>query len=306
MPTDPVPQPPRAARRQAGPPGEPKNVGYLYALPALLVFSLFFIAPMLHGVWLSLFEWDGLGVGTWVGLDNYGAVLTDPELRAPFVHALVLVFFFSAVPLTLGLILAALMMRARLRGAGFFRSIVFLPQVVALTVVAVAWRAILAPDGPLNELLRAAGLGGLTRGWLGDETWALPAVGLVGIWVGTGLCTILFVAGLSKVSRELYEAARLDGAGPVREFFAVSLPALRSEIAVAATLTIVAALKTFDLVYVMTGGGPARSTTVPSFEVYDRAMLKGEVGTGVTLALMLSVVILAATIIVNKLAERES
>ncbi len=293
-------------RRQAGPPGEPRKVGYLYVLPALAVFALFFLAPLVHGVWLSFFAWDGLGVGTWVGLSNYGDVLTDPLLRAPFVHALVLVFFFSVIPVLLGLLLAALMMRSTLRGTGFFRGIIFLPQVVALTVVAVAWRAILAPEGPLNSALRFLGLDALTRGWLGDETFALPAVGLVGVWVGTGLCTILFIAGLSRISKELYEAARLDGAGPVREFFAVSLPALRAEIAVAATLTIVAALKTFDLVYVMTGGGPARATTVPSFEVYDRAMLKGQVGTGVTLALMLSVVILLATVVINRVAERET
>ncbi len=293
-------------RRQAGPPGEPRRIGYLYVLPALGVFGLFFLVPLAHGVWLSFFAWDGLGVGTWVGLDNYGAVLTDPQLRAPFVHALVLVAFFCVVPVLLGLLLAALMMRGRLRGTGFFRSLIFLPQVVALTVVAVAWRAILAPDGPLNGVLRTVGLDSLTRGWLGDETWALPAVGVVGVWVNTGLCTILFIAGLSGVSRELYEAARLDGAGPVREFLAVSLPALRAEIAVAATLTIVAALKTFDLVYVMTGGGPARTTTVPSFEVYDRAMLKGEVGTGVTLALLLTAVILVATVVINRVAERDA
>ncbi|MGH3358108.1 MAG: carbohydrate ABC transporter permease [Nocardioidaceae bacterium] len=298
-----VPKPLRGDRRQAGPPGEPRLVAYLYVAPALVVFALFLLAPLLHAVWLSFFEWDGLSVGTWVGLGNYTDVLTDPELRAPFWHALVLVCFFSFVPVCLGMMLAGLMTRSRLPGLGFFRTVLFLPQVVALTVVAVAWRDIYAPQGPLNDALRAVGLDALAQGWLGDERFALVAVGVVGVWVGTGLCTVLFLAGLSKVPRELYESARLDGAGFLREFRAVSVPALRGELAVALTLTMVAALRTFDLVYVMTSGGPAFATTVPAYEVYDRAMQKGEVGTGVTIALILMALILLATMLINRLSE---
>src|SRR5690606_27546410 len=127
-----------------------------------------------------------------------------------------------------------------------------------------------------------------------------------GVWLGTGLCVVLFLSGLAKIPAERYEAARLDGAGPVAEFFAVSLPSLRGELAVALTLTIIAALRTFDLIYLMTGGGPARASAVPAFEVYDRAMQKGEVGTGVTIALLLTVVILAVTVIVNRLVDDRS
>lgn len=308
-------RPSRADRRQAGPsgepsrsarrsraPGEPRLVGYAYVAPALLVFGLFLLAPLAYAVQLSFFEWDGLGLGTWVGLDNYVAVFTDPELRAPFVHALVLVFFFSVLPVLLGLLLAALMTRSRVRGAGFFRTVIFLPQVVALTVVAVVWRQIYAPSGPLNDALRFVGLDALTRGWLGDADWVLVAIGLVGTWVGTGLCTVLFLAGLAKVGTELYEAARLDGAGFWSELRAVSLPAVRGELAVAITLTMVAALRTFDLVYVMTAGGPGNASRVPSYEVYDRAIQEGDVGTGITVALVLTVVILGATWLVNRVA----
>lgn len=271
--------------------------------PALVVFGLFLLAPLAYAVQLSFFEWDGLGLGTWVGLDNYVAVFTDPELRAPFGHALVLVCFFSLLPVALGIVLAALMTRSRVRGAGFFRTVIFLPQVVALTVVAVVWRQIYAPSGPLNDALRFVGLDGFARGWLGDADWVLVAIGLVGTWVGTGLCTVLFLAGLSKVGRELYEAARLDGAGFWSELAAVSLPAVRGELAVALTLTMVAALRTFDLVYVMTSGGPGNASRVPSYEVYDRAIQEGDVGTGITVALVLTAVILLATWLVNRIAE---
>lgn len=280
-------------------------MGYFYVAPALVVFSLFLLAPLAYAVQLSFFEWDGLGLGTWVGLDNYVAVFADPDLRAPFVHALVLVCFFSLLPVALGLFLAALMMRSQIRGAGFFRTVIFLPQVVALTVVAVVWRQIYAPNGALNDALRAIGLDGWARGWLGDPDWVLIAIGLVGAWVGTGLCTVLFLSGLAKVSRDLYEAARLDGAGLLREFWAVSLPSLRGELAVALTLTMVAALRTFDLVYVMTSGGPGNASRVPSYEVYDRAILEGEVGIGITVALLLTAVILFATWLINRIAPDE-
>ncbi|CAN5138134.1 sugar ABC transporter permease [soil metagenome] len=293
----------RAGRRHGGPPGEPGRIAYLYLAPALVVFALFLLFPLLRSVWLSLYEWNGLTVGTWVGLDNYTAVLTDPALRRPFLNALLLIGFFSFVPVVLGLGLAGLMARNPLRGSGFFRTVLFLPQVVALVVVGVAWQDIFAPAGQLNGLLRWVGLDSWTRAWLGDPTFALVTVGVVGTWVGTGLCVVLFLAGLAKVPRELYEAARLDGARPVREFFAVGLPALRGEIAVALTLTVVAALRTFDLVYVMIGS-TGQSTRVPSYEVYDRAMLKGEVGTGVKIALLLTAVILVATVLINRLAER--
>lgn len=291
------------ARRSGGPPGQPRSVGYLYISPALLVFACFMAWPLLHAIWLSFYEWDALSVGTWVGLGNYHDVLTDPQLRAPFVHSLVLLIFFSALPIVVGMTLAAVMSRAALRGSGFFRTVIFLPQVVAMVVVAIAWRDIYAPKGPLNDALSFVGLDGLTRAWLGESAYALMAVGLVGAWVGTGLCVVLFLAGLSKVPRELYESATLDGAGAFRQFLAVGLPALRGELAVAMTLTIVAALRTFDLVYVMTRGGPGTSTRVPSFEVYRWSMQEGKVGYGVTIALLLTAVILLVTILINKVAE---
>ena len=281
-------------------------MGYLYVLPALVVFGAFLLWPILRTVSLSFYDWDGLTPGTWAGLDNYREVLTDPALRAPFVHALLLVVFFSVLPIVIGLGLAGLMSRARLRGLGFFRTVVFLPQVVAMVVVGIAWSAIYAPQGPLNDTLSAIGLDGLTTGWLGDERLALPSVGIVGTWVGTGLCVVLFLAGLTKVPRELYEAAQLDGAGPLREFLAVGLPALRGEIAVAATLTVIAALRTFDLVYVMTSGGPGGRTRVPAYEVYDRAFVKGEVGSAATVAVLLTAVIMAVTVAINRFAEHDS
>ena len=293
-------------RRPSGPPGAPRRIGYLYVAPALLVFAGFVLFPLIRSGWLSLYDWDGLGVGVWAGLDNYRAIVSDPALRGAFAHALVLIVFYAVIPVLLGVLLAAAMNRARMRGLGLFRALLFLPQVIPMVVVAIAWRQIYEPDGPLNAALRAVGLDELARPWLGDYATALPAVGLVGTWVGTGLCLVLFLAGMARIPRELYEAARLDGAGAVREFVSVTLPSIRAEVAVALTLTVIAALKTFDLVYVMTSGGPGRQTAVPSYEVYRHAFLLGEVGTATALAIVLTGVVFLATLAINRIGGRSS
>ncbi|QKV97400.1 sugar ABC transporter permease [Streptomyces sp. NA02950] len=288
-------------RRQA--PGEPRAVGYLYILPALAVYAVFLLYPFGQSVWLSFVHWDGLTVATPAGFDNYRDLFSDPSLRAPFAHALLLLVFYSALPVAIGLLLAAVMSRVRVRGMTFFRTVLFLPQVLALIVVGVAWRSILAPDGLLNDTLRAVGLGSLARPWLGDYTWALPAVGVVGTWVGTGLCMILFLAGAQRIPRELYEAARIDGAGPVREFRTVTLPGLRPQIAVALTLTIIAGLRNFDLIYITTSGGPGNATSVPAYEVYHRAFETNQVGSAAAVGVALTVLIFVLTVTVSRLVE---
>lgn len=278
-------------------------MGYLYVAPALVVYAAFLLFPLVRAVQLSFYEWDGLTLGRWVGLGNYADILADPALRAAFGHAAVLVVFFALIPTAVGLVLASVVARARVRGMPFFRTVIFLPQVVAMVVVAVTWRQIYAPDGPLNDLLRLVGLGELARGWLGDFDLALFAVGLVGTWVSIGLCFVLFLAGAGKVPRELYEAARIDGAGPIREFASVTLPALRNEIVVALTLTVIAALRTFDLVYVTTGGGPGNATTVPSYEVYRRAFQIGEVGSAAAIGITLTLIILVLNVAISRIGE---
>ncbi len=293
-----------ARTRSLGPPGEPRRIGYLYVLPAFLVYAVFALYPLLRAVHLSLFEWDGLTVGTWVGLANYGEVLADERLRASFGHALVLMFFFAVVPLVVGLVLASVLHRASVRGLSFFRTVVFLPQVVAMVVIAVAWRRIYAPDGTINSVLTSVGLESWTRGWLGEYAFALPAVGLIGTWFESGLVTVLLLEGMGRIPRELYEAARLDGAGAVREFFAVTLPSVRGEIAVALTLTVIAALKTFDLIYMTTSGGPGHQTTVPSYEVYRQAFEIGQVGLACTIGVVLTVIIFAISFVITRVGDR--
>jgi raffinose/stachyose/melibiose transport system permease protein len=283
------------------PPGEPRRVGYLFLLPALAIYALFVLAPLGHTVWLSLHNWDGLTPMTWAGLDNYREIVRDPALRGAFGHALVLIVFYSVVPVCLGLVLVAALSRARVRGEAGFRTVLFLPQVVALVVVAVIWRMIYAPDGPLNEFLRNVGLGSLARPWLGDFTWALPAVGLVGTWVMSGLALVLFMAGVQKIPQSLYDAARVDGAGAMREFFAVTLPNLRGEIAVALTLTTIAALRNFDLIYITTQGGPGNASNTLNIYGFRVGFEFFNIGYAAALMLTLTAIVFGAVLAFNRL-----
>jgi raffinose/stachyose/melibiose transport system permease protein len=286
-------------------PGEPRKVAYLYLAPAFFFYLLFAFGPLAYTTWLSFFDWDGLTVGTWVGLDNYDEVLSDPDIRASFVHSFELIFFYAVLPCVLGLLLVSVIAHGRVRGVTFFRAVLFMPQTIATVGVAIVWVWIYAPDGPLNEALRAVGLGSLARGWLGDFSWALRALGLVGTWVMFGLCLVLFLAGIQKIPQSLYEAARVDGAGRVREFFAVTLPGLRGELAVALTLTTIMALRTFDLIYVSTQGGPGTSTTVPSVLVYQNAFSNGRVGLAAAVAVVLTLLIFVVAFGITRLVDRD-
>ena len=270
----------------------------------MVLYAAFLLYPIGRTVQLSLYDWDGATLATFVGFDNYVAIFADAGLRASFGHAFVLVLFFAVLPTLLGLVAAAVLSRAKVWGLGFARVVIFLPQVIAMVVVAVAWREIYAPDGYLNRALEAVGLGALARPWLGDYDFALIAVGLVGTWVSTGLVTVLLLSGMSRIPQERFEAARLDGAGPIREFTAIIVPAVRAEITVALTLTIIASLKTFDLVYVMTSGGPGTQTTVPSYEVFKLAFEQGMVGAGAAVGVTLTAIIFVIAMLVNRIGDR--
>lgn len=266
---------------------------YLYLIPALLFYAIFLLRPTLESIWIAFFEWDGITASTWVGLDNFVDVLTDAKIWEALLHSLVFIGFYALLPIMLALIVVAIVSRFTVRGLTFFRAAFFLPYILSTVVVAIAWRWIFAEDGPLNSVLRAIGLGGITRAWLGDFDTALPSVGIIGTWVMFGLAFVLFISGLQNIPPELYEAARLDGAGPVREFFAVTLPALRGEIQVALVLLITAALRNFDIVWNTTSGGPGTSTTVPSYYIYREAFVTHNVGRASAIAVVLMIIIFA-------------
>jgi raffinose/stachyose/melibiose transport system permease protein len=274
---------------------------YLYLAPAFAFYVVFVIVPLFQTIWTGFFDWNGITAGTWVGTDNYASVFTDPLLREALVHSFEFIVFYAILPTIFALVLVGAIMRVRVRGLGSFRAVLFIPQILPSVVIAIAWRWIYAPDGPLAASSHALGLDALAGFGLANFDTALPALGLVGTWVEVALCLVLFLAGAQRIPGELFDAARVDGAGAVREFFAVTLPHLRGEITVALTLTTIYALRNFDLVWVATGGGPGTSTTVPSYYVYRDAFIIREVGTAAAMAVVLAAVIIVVVAIIQRL-----
>jgi raffinose/stachyose/melibiose transport system permease protein len=271
--------------------------GWLFVVPALTVYAVFVLRPIGLTLQYSFYEWDGVGPSRFVGLDNYGRMLTEPDLYESILHAFQLIVFFSAIPVLLGLFVAATIRRiAASRLATVARTVLFMPQVIPLVAAGIMWSWLLSSSGLVNQVLSAIGLDAVTRAWLGDFSTALPSVGLIGAWVLLGLCTLLLLAGMSKIDVALYEAARLDGAGPIREFVSVTLPALRQEISVCVTVTVIAALSSFDIVYVSTQGGPGNSTTVPGLQVYYLAFAQREIGLASALAMALMLLVLSVVL----------
>lgn len=279
--------------------------GWLFLLPALVAYAMFVLWPVVQTIHYSFYSWDGVLPAQWVGLENFKAVFTDSQLLGALEHAVELILFFSVAPVVLGLGVATVMRRvASRRISSAARAVLFLPQVVPLVAAGIAWSWMLSSSGVVNQILSAVGLGGLRRDWLGDFGTALPSVGVIGAWVLLGLCTVLLLTGMSKIDRELYEAAQIDGAGIVREFFAITLPSLRNEIAVCVTVTMIAALSAFDIVYISTHGGPGYSTMVPGLEVYQLAFFNREMGLASALAMVLMVLVLVCILPVQLLSRR--
>lgn len=279
-------------------------IGWLFALPALAVYTGFVIYPLITGIQYSFYRWNGVGPSEWVGFANYIRVFTDPTLLGSIRNAFVLIAFFTIIPVSAGLVLATLIRTMR---PGFFSSasqtILFLPQIIPLAAAGIAWSWMYAQTGAINQILNAIGLGFLARPWLGDLQTALPAVGLIGSWVLTGLCTVLFLTGIGKIDQSLYEAVRLDGASWWREFITVTIPGLRQEIAVLITITVIAALSSFDIIYTTTLGGPGRATLVPGISIYRIGFTQSEVGLASAFGIVLMVLVLACVLPIQRLAR---
>ena len=276
-------------------------IGWLFVLPALLFYAVFVLQPLALTIEYSFYRWDGVGPATWVGLTNYAAVLSE------LLNAFRLVIFFSLIPVGLGLVTAGVIQRvARGRLGAISRTVLFLPQVIPLVAAGIIWGRLLSLSGLINQALSAVGLGDVTRAWLGDFDTALVAVGVIGIWVLLGFCTVLLLTGMTKIDAGLYESARLDGAGWWQEFRAITVPSLRYEVGVCLTVTIVAALAAFDIVYVSTGGGPGNTTSVPGIQIYILAFLERQVGLASALAVVLVVLVLLVILPIQRLSREGS
>ena len=278
--------------------------GWLFVLPALVMYALFVLQPLALTAQYSLYRWDGVGPAEWVGLANYATVLGEPRLLETLFNSFRLVAFFSLVPVGLWLVTASVIQRVASGRLGTVsRTVLFLPQVIPLVAAGIIWGRLLSLPGLVNQVLSAVGLEDVTRAWLGDFDTALPAVGIIGIWVLLGFCTVLLLTGMTKIDPALYESARIDGASWFQEFRSVTVPSLRHEIGVCITVTVVAALAAFDIVYVSTGGGPGGATAVPGIQIYILAFLERQVGLASALAVVLVVLVMLVILPIQRLSR---
>ncbi len=282
-------------------------LGWLFVLPALVIYILFVLVPLIMSIQYSFVNWNGIGEMTWAGLKNYITVFQIPKLLGSILNAFKLVLWFSFIPVGMGLVVASVIHRVATGRLGeIARTVIFLPQVIPLVAAGIIWGWLLALPGLINQLLKAIGLGALTTAWLGNFNTALPSVGMIGVWVLLGFCTVLLLTGITKIDPALYEFARIDGANFLSEFVNITIPLLRQEIGVCLTVTVINALAAFDIVYVTTAGGPGYATAVPGIQIYILAFTEQRIGLASALAVVLMILVLIVILPIQRLNRENS
>jgi raffinose/stachyose/melibiose transport system permease protein len=278
----------RAARGHRNGRGGPS---WWFAAPALALFAFVVLVPSIRGVYYAVTDWDGLDPHvSYVGAANFATMLHDPAAMTAIRHTLLIAVAVTVIQNGVGLLLA-LGVNSAIKSRTVLRVFLFAPAVVTPVVTAYLWRNLLGPDGAVNSLLRAVGLGSWQQDWLGDPRLALWAVVAVVVWQFAGYSMVIFLAGLQSVPREIHEAATVDGAGPVRRFWSVTRPLLAPALTVNLMLSIIGGLKLFDQVYALTGGGPGHATDTLSTLIYKDAFTLGEFGYSIALAVVLTFVV---------------
>ena len=282
-------------------PSEASGAAWFFLAPALLLIGVFFFLPVAASLLLSVTDFDIYAVASsentrFVGLENYARLLRTPL----FWSSLQNTFYFALVggPLTIAVSLgAALLLDAKLvRWKSVFRTIYFTPFVTTLVAVAIVWRYLYHTRyGLLNYGLEASGVPPVD--WLGDPRWAMPSIILMAVWKNFGYNMLIFIAGLQSIPDELYDAANVDGAGPVRQFFNVTLPMLRPTLLFVGVITMIGYFQLFAEPYVMTQGGPLRSTTSVVLLMYEEGFRWWRMGFAAAIAFVLFLVILGFTLV---------
>ena len=284
--TSPAPAPPRG-RRGRGARRTPPLV-LAFVLVPLLAEAVWVFWPALQGFYLALTSWDGVSAPTFVGLDNFREMAGDDTFRDATWNTVLWLVLFGGLSAVLGLATALLLQQER-RGVGFYRAALFLPVVFSLVATALVWQAIYQPDGVLNQVLESVGLESLRHAWLADRDTALYAVIVPALWRQIGYVMVLYLAGLKGIDPALHEAAKVDGAGPWQRLRHVTLPQLRGVNAVVLSVIVIDSLRSFDVVWSLTRGGPYHSSELLSTYMYSTAFQSLRLGYGSALAVVIFV-----------------
>lgn len=280
-----------------------RYTGVPFILPSLIILMIIVIIPIVMSLYFSFTKYSVLGDPTWIGADNYTKLLSDDA----FIRSLwnTLIYTLISVPLqtVIALLIAdAIAKRFRNRFGGFVRSALFIPVMSSMVVVAVVWRTVLGTsDGAVNVLLDSWGLDKVN--FLGEPELAMLVVGLVTVWKNIGYFLVIYYAGIMEVPSDLYEASALDGAGRWRQLWSITIPSLRSVTLLVIILGTIWSFQVFDLVYVMTGGGPGGATTTIVMMIFQAGFKNFQMGYASAMAILLFILVVAIAIVQRKVVK---
>ncbi|MDI4649846.1 carbohydrate ABC transporter permease [Cohnella hashimotonis] len=278
--------------------------GTLFILPALVLFAAFIFIPLLYGLFMSFTDYGGFNLKpNFTGLDNYKKLLQDDYFAVSLKNNLVYTLLF--VPLTAAFALfSAMALNAVLHLRRYLRMAFYFPQITSMVSVAIVWGLLLNPiRGPVNQVLKALGISHPPE-WLMSSQWALIAVVIVAVWKSFGYYMIILLAGIQGIPEYLYESAKLDGAGAFKRFLYVTLPSLSPTLFMVLVLTVINSFQVFDLVSVMTDGGPGRSTNVLVFRIYQEAFIHYRMGYAAAMSAVLFLIIMVVSIVQFRLEKK--
>lgn len=276
---------------------------WTFIAPNFIGFAIFTLIPVIFSFILAFMKWDSFSRPEFVGLDNFRKMLGDEtfwiSLKNTFLYTI------GVVPLTLlSSLTLAILLNKKIRGMKFFRTAFFFPYVTSLVAIAVVWNMLFHPTmGPINQVLKHVIAN--PPGWTSSSHWALFAIVIVSVWRGMGYYMILYLAGLQGIPKEQYEAAAMDGAGKWNQLRNVTLPSLRSTTFFVTIMLVINCFKVFDLIQVMTDGGPGRATNVLVYQIYNEAFKKFNFGYASAISLVLFVIVLGATVFQFKWNQRQ-
>ena len=277
-------------------------VGWTFILPNFIGFAALTLVPVVIALALSFLQWNSYDTPTWAGLDNFRRMVDSDT----FWTALFNTAYYAAghIPLTMVAALGfAVLLNRKLRGVNFFRTALFFPYVTSLVAAAVVWNMLFSPEyGPVNQVLHALGVAD-PPGWTTSTTWAMPAVIITSVWRDMGYYMVIYLAGLQTIPAYLHEAASIDGATAWQRFRHVTLPGLRPTTFLVLILLTISSFKVFDLVQVMTEGGPGRATLVLSQLIFREGITQGRFGYSSAISMVLFVVVLTVTLIQFRLQK---
>lgn len=270
-------------------------VGWSFILPNFIGFAVLTLVPVVALFYLAFTSWNVFGAADWLGFDNFTRMFHDASFWTALKNTVYYTVFH--IPLTLGVSLAlALLLNRKMRGVSFFRTAAFFPYITSIVAIAVVWNMLFSPQyGPINHLLQVIGIDN-PPGWTTSADWSMPAVIIVGTWREMGYYMLLFLAGLQAIPPELYEAARMDGANAWQRFRNVTVPSLRPTTFFVTVMLTIGSFKVFDLILVMTNGGPGQSTLVLSQYIYQKGFVENQFGYASAISTVLFFICIAITV----------